>query len=131
MLSVTSVEPRCSTRLGCSSMAAPRASWFSLNLVSRAGISKRGDKSLRCLLVQCARVYKQRLDSQKGALADWVRSLLQRRHSNVVACDLVNKLAQIAWAISAHHTVFEAGSDAMAAWPYCCCSATRHLQVLR
>lgn len=79
------------------------------------GISKRGDKSLRCLLVQCARVYMQRLDSQKGALADWVRSLLQRRHSNVVACALANKLARIAWAISAHHTVFEAGSDAMAA----------------
>jgi len=79
------------------------------------GISKRGDKSLRCLLVQCARVYMQRLDSQKGALADWVRSLLQRRHSNVVACALANKLARIAWAISAHHTVFEAGPDAMAA----------------
>ncbi|UHG95127.1 IS110 family transposase [Pseudomonas sp. 7-41] len=79
------------------------------------GISKRGDKSLRCLLVQCARVYMQRLDSQKGALADWVRSLLQRRHSNVVACALANKLARIAWAISAHHTMFEAGSDATAA----------------
>jgi transposase len=79
------------------------------------GISKRGDISLRCLLVQCARVYMQRLDSQKGALADWVRSLLQRRHSTVVACALANKLARIARAISAHHTMFEAGSDATAA----------------
>jgi len=79
------------------------------------GISKRGDKNLRRLLVQCARVYMLRLDYQKGALADWVRSLLMRRHSNVVACALANKLARIAWAIAVHHTEFEAGPDSMAA----------------
>ena len=50
------------------------------------GISKYGDKSLRRLLVQCARVYLQRLEHQRGALADWVRGLLVRCHSNVVAC---------------------------------------------
>lgn len=77
------------------------------------GISKRGDKNLRRLLVQCARVYMQHLERQKGALADWVRSLLTRRHSNVVACALANKLARIAWAISAHHTEYEAGPDAL------------------
>jgi transposase len=70
------------------------------------GISKRGDKNLRRLLVQCARVYLQRLERQQGALADWVRSLLQRRHSNVVACALANKLARIAWAIAANHSEF-------------------------
>lgn len=77
------------------------------------GISKRGDKHLRQLLVQCSRVYMQRLDHQKGALADWVRSLLSRRHSNVVACALANKLARIAWAMAAHHTQYEAGPDAL------------------
>ncbi|WP_248801205.1 IS110 family transposase [Pseudomonas sp. MWU13-2105] len=79
------------------------------------GISKRGDKNLRRLLVQCARVYMLHLDRQKGPLALWVRSLLMRRHANVVACALANKLARIAWAIAAHHTEFEAGSDSMAA----------------
>ncbi|OCR25459.1 transposase [Pseudomonas syringae] len=78
------------------------------------GISKRGDKNLRRLLVQCARVYLQQLKIQHGALADWVRSLLIRRHSNVVACALANKLARIAWAISAGHGVFNAGPDAVA-----------------
>ncbi|MQT46184.1 IS110 family transposase [Pseudomonas helleri] len=78
------------------------------------GISKRGDKNLRRLLVQCARVYLQQLKNQHGALADWVRSLLIRRHSNVVACALANKLARIAWAISVGHRVFNAGTDAMA-----------------
>lgn len=72
------------------------------------GISKRGDRNLRRLLVQCARGYMQRLEHQKGPLADWVRSLLMRRHSNIVACALVNKLACIAWAIAAKHTAFEA-----------------------
>lgn len=77
------------------------------------GISKRGDKHLRRLLVQCARVYMQGLDRRKGPLADWTRSLLVRRHSNVVACALANKLARIAWALAAHHTQYEAGPDAL------------------
>jgi len=79
------------------------------------GISKRGDKNLRRLLVQCARVYLLRLDYQHGALADWVRSLLSRRHSNVVACALANKLARIAWVIAAHHVEFETGPGALVA----------------
>jgi transposase len=71
------------------------------------GISKRGDKDLRRLLVQCARAYMQRLERQSGRLAQWVRSMLARRHSNVVACALANKLARTAWAIAAHHSEFE------------------------
>jgi transposase len=71
------------------------------------GISKRGDKNLRRLLVQGARAYMQRLQRQTGPLARWVSALITRRHSNVVACALANKLARIAWAIAAHHTTFE------------------------
>jgi len=78
------------------------------------GISKRGDKNLRRLLVQCARAYMQRLERQTGALARWVRAMRERRHSNVVACALANKLARIAWAISAHHTNFEMKEAPMA-----------------
>lgn len=71
------------------------------------GISKRGDKNLRRLLVQCARAYMQRLGRQTGRLAHWVRAMLERRHTNVVACALANKLARTAWAIAAHHTEYE------------------------
>lgn len=71
------------------------------------GISKRGDKNLRRLLVLGARSYMQRLERQTGPLACWVRAMLMRRHSNVVACALANKLARIVWAIAAHHTSFE------------------------
>jgi transposase len=71
------------------------------------GISKRGDKNLRRLLVQGARAYMQRVERQTGQLARWVSAMLTRRHSNVVACALANKLARIAWAIAAHHATFE------------------------
>jgi transposase len=71
------------------------------------GISKRGNKNLRRLLVQCARTYMLRVQGKSGQLADWVRAMLTRRHSNVVACALANKLARIAWAIAARHTTFE------------------------
>ncbi len=79
------------------------------------GISKRGDKNLRRLLVQCARVYLQRLEYQRGALADWVRQLLGRRHTNVVVCALANKLARIAWAIATKHSRYEIEPDGYAA----------------
>ena len=78
------------------------------------GISKRGDRNQRRLLIQCARVYLIQVDRQKGALADWVRQLIaSHHHSNLVVCALANKLARIAWAIAAHHTEFDAGPAAM------------------
>lgn len=79
------------------------------------GIRKRGGKNLRRLLVQCSKVYMQRLEHQKGPLDDWVRSLLMRRHSNVLDCARANKLARIAWAIAANHAEYEAGASTMAA----------------
>ena len=74
------------------------------------GISKRGNKNIRRLLVQCARSYMKHLDRQTGCLADWVRTMLARRHSNVVACALANKLARIAWTLATRNTVFNAGT---------------------
>ncbi|MFC7516704.1 IS110 family transposase [Herbaspirillum sp. GCM10030257] len=70
------------------------------------GISKRGDKNLRRLLVQCARAYMQRLERHTGRVAEWVREMLMRRHSNVVACALANKLARTVWAMAARHTEY-------------------------
>lgn len=72
------------------------------------GISKRGDKNLRLLLVQCARSFMMRLEHQQGRLAEWVREQLSKKHSNVVACALANKLARIAWAITTNHNEYQA-----------------------
>ncbi|ATO33019.1 IS110 family transposase [Dickeya dianthicola] len=70
------------------------------------GISKRGNKVLRSLLVQCARAFMRRLEHNSGRLAEWVKKQLASHHSNVVACALANKLARIAWAVTAHQTEF-------------------------
>lgn len=72
------------------------------------GISRRGDKNLRCLLVQCARAFMMRLEHQQGRLAEWVRGQLSDKHPNVVACALVNKLARIAWAITTNRSAYPA-----------------------
>ncbi|KVU22813.1 IS110 family transposase [Burkholderia ubonensis] len=79
------------------------------------GISKRGDKGLRRLLVQCARVIMLRIERRTDSLGVWVRSLLARRHSNVVACALANKLARIAWAILAKGTHYRSAPAALPA----------------
>nr|ULG19964.1 IS110 family transposase [Yersinia frederiksenii] len=70
------------------------------------GISKRGDKNLQRLLVQCARVFMQRREYHPGRLSEWVAVQLTRHHSNVVACALANKLARIAWAITTQRASF-------------------------
>ena len=79
------------------------------------GISKRGDKNLRRLLVQCARVIMLRIEQRNDALGAWVRAMLTRRHSNVVACALANKLARIAWAILAKGAHYHSGQAAATA----------------
>ena len=65
------------------------------------GISKRGDKHLRRLLVQGARSIMMHIDKRQDALGIWLHALMARRHSNVVACALANKLARIVWAVLA------------------------------
>jgi hypothetical protein len=48
----------------------------------------------------------QQLGKQTGRLADWVKALLARRHSSVVACASANKLARTAWALAARNSEF-------------------------
>lgn len=72
------------------------------------GISKRGNKHVRRLLVQGARAVMQHAERRTDALGLWIRQLLQRRHSNVVACALANKLARIAWAVMTKQSCYEA-----------------------
>jgi hypothetical protein len=53
------------------------------------------------------------LERKTGKLANWVRGLLCAHHPNLVVCAIANKLARIAWAITAHHCEFDAGASAM------------------
>ena len=63
------------------------------------GISKRGNKYLRTLVIHGARAALPYLAGRSDALGSWLRALLARAHRNVVVVALANKLARIAWAV--------------------------------
>ena len=67
-------------------------------------ITKRGDRYLRTLLVQGARVVmiaaqKAKLTQKDNPMFDWIYKLLERRPSNVVAVAIAAKQARMLWAI--------------------------------
>jgi transposase len=63
------------------------------------GITKRGNKYLRTLLVHGARAALPSLATTEGSLGDWLRGLSARAHRNIVIVALASKLARIAWAV--------------------------------
>lgn len=71
------------------------------------GISKRGNKYLRKLLIHGARAAMPSLAKSATALGGWLRGLLVRAHPNTVVVALANKLARIVWAVLRHGREFE------------------------
>jgi len=63
------------------------------------GISKRGNRYLRRLLIHGARSVIQNVDRRPHRFGMWLTQLEQRAHANVVAVGLANKIARIAWAV--------------------------------
>jgi transposase len=72
------------------------------------GISKRGDRYLRTLLIHGARSVILAC-KRKTEPAGWLHELLQRRNHNVAAVALANKNARIVWALLAHEREFRPG----------------------
>ena len=82
------------------------AAWLGLVRVSRRpaashdmGISKRGNKYLRKLLIHGARAALPYVAEKDTALGRWAKSLLSRVHQNVAVVAFANKLARICWAV--------------------------------
>jgi transposase len=73
------------------------------------GITKRGNKYLRKLLVHGARGAMPTLARSATPLGAWLRGLLARAHANTVVVALASKLARIAWAVLRSGDVYEAG----------------------
>jgi transposase len=71
------------------------------------GISKRGNKHLRCLFVHGARAIMSRLDRGDGPFHPWLRQLRAKKPFNVVVVALANKLARIAWSVLTSMTAFD------------------------
>jgi len=65
------------------------------------GISKRGNRYLRKLFVQCARAVLQQKTKQTPGLRAWLEKLTARTHRHVAGVALANKLARMAWAVLA------------------------------
>jgi transposase len=71
------------------------------------GITKRGSKYLRKMLIQGARAALPTLSRSNTQIGQWLRGLLARTHSNVVVVALAAKMARIVWALLRNGTVFE------------------------
>jgi transposase len=63
------------------------------------GISKRGDRYLRTLLIHGARATVHRVRRKTDARSRWIRSVERRRGKNIAAVAIANKNARIAWAL--------------------------------
>ena len=73
------------------------------------GISKRGDKFVRTLLIHGARSALRVAPSKMDRLSRWVVALAERSHPNVAATALANNMARVAWAMLRHGTNYEPG----------------------
>lgn len=63
------------------------------------GISKRGDVYLRQWLIHGARVVLRWVERKDDPTSRWATGLKARRHANVAAVALANKIARIAYAV--------------------------------
>ena len=65
------------------------------------GLSKRGDRYVRYLLIHGARSVVRQWDrkTKTDRRDPWLRALLERRHKNVATVALANRMARTAWAV--------------------------------
>jgi len=63
------------------------------------GISKRGDKHLRTVLIHGARAILRFAKNKPDRHSHWIQTLLNRRPFNVTAVAVANKTVRIAWAL--------------------------------
>ena len=63
------------------------------------GVSKRGDKYIRRLLVTGAIAVIRHARTRATAEGEWLRGMLARKPAKVVALALANKTARIVWAV--------------------------------
>src|SRR5215469_14887588 len=79
------------------------------------GITKRGNKYLRKLLIHGARSALPSLATSAAPLGGWLRRLMQRMHKNAAVVALANKLARIVWVVLRRGEVFDAAAVAATA----------------
>lgn len=71
------------------------------------GITKRGSRYLRKILIQGARSSLPTMSRGDTRLGAWLRGLLARAHPNKVVVALAAKMARIVWALLRHDRVYQ------------------------
>lgn len=71
------------------------------------GITKRGSRYLRKMLIQGARSAMPSLAKSDTAIGAWLRGLLARSHSNVAVVALAAKMARTVWALLHHERSYK------------------------
>jgi transposase len=72
------------------------------------GISKRGDRYLRSLLVHGARAVVRQAAHKDDRLSRWINKIRAQRGYNKASVALANKLARIGWAVLYNRSVYQA-----------------------
>ncbi len=92
------------------------SSWIGLTPLQHAsgdtnrmgGISKRGNRTLRKLLIDGARSVITWVENKTDRLSVWIQSLLSRRPWAKVVVAVANKIARMAWAVLANKETYRA-----------------------
>jgi transposase len=71
------------------------------------GISKRGDKYVRTLMIHGARSALRTAPGRTDRISRWALALAERAHPNVATAALANKMSRVAWAMLKHGTNYE------------------------
>ena len=71
------------------------------------GITKRGSRYLRKMLIQGARSAMPSLAKSDTAIGAWLRGLLARSHSNVAVVALAAQMARTVWALLHHERSYK------------------------
>jgi transposase len=78
-------------------------------------ISKQGDRYLRTLFIQAAKVIIMRPHNwHRFSFGDWLKGAATRLHKNKLATALANKLARISWSVLRHGRAFDSHREAAA-----------------
>lgn len=72
------------------------------------GISKRGNKYIRTLLIHGARAVLKNCSGKTDKLSLWLQALIERRGFNKAAVALANKNARILWAMATQEKEYDA-----------------------
>lgn len=78
------------------------------------GISKRGNRALRTLLIHGARSVLKYVGDKGDPLSVWLNALMERRGKNKAAVALANKNARIIWVMATRGGEYRAPEAAMA-----------------